>query len=27
MRHLLDSARLRRAKIGVAYIQDIIQEP
>jgi anti-anti-sigma factor len=27
MRHLLDSTRLRRAKIGVAYIQDIIQEP
>lgn len=27
MRHLLDSTRLRRAKIGVAYIQDIVQEP
>jgi hypothetical protein len=27
MRHLLDSTRLRRAKIGVAYIQDIIREP
>ncbi len=26
MRHLLDSTRLRRAKIGVAYIQDIIKE-
>ncbi len=27
MRHLLDSTRLRRAKIGVAYIQDIVREP
>lgn len=27
MRHLLDSTRLRRAKIGVAYIQDIVQDP
>jgi anti-anti-sigma factor len=27
MRHLLDSTRLRRAKIGVAYIQEIIREP
>jgi len=26
MRHLLDSTRLRRAKIGVAYIQDIVRE-
>jgi len=26
MRHLLDSTRLRRAKIGVAYIQDIVKE-
>ena len=26
MRHLLDSTRLRRAKIGVAYIQEIIRE-
>jgi anti-anti-sigma factor len=26
MRHLLDSTRLRKAKIGVAYIQDILQE-
>ena len=26
MRHLLDRTRLRRAKIGVAYIQDIIEE-
>ena len=26
MRHLLDSTRLRKAKIGVSYIQDIIQE-
>jgi anti-anti-sigma factor len=25
MRHLLDSTRLRKAKIGVAYIQDIIR--
>ncbi|MDD1693330.1 MAG: STAS domain-containing protein [Methanoregula sp.] len=27
MRHLLDSTRLRKAKIGIAYIQDILQEP
>lgn len=27
MRHLLDSTRIKRAKIGVAYIQDIIREP
>jgi hypothetical protein len=27
MRHLLDSTRLRRAKIGVAYIHEIIREP
>jgi anti-anti-sigma factor len=27
MRHLLDSTRLRRAKIGVAYIQQIAREP
>ncbi|MDD1678820.1 MAG: STAS domain-containing protein [Methanomicrobiales archaeon] len=27
MRHLLDSTRLRKAKIGVAYIQAIIREP
>ncbi|HVP95965.1 STAS domain-containing protein [Methanoregula sp.] len=26
MRHLLDSTRLRRAKIGVAYIQEIVRE-
>ena len=26
MRHLLDSTRLRRAKIGVAYIQDIVKD-
>jgi anti-anti-sigma factor len=26
MRHLLDNTRLRRAKIGIAYIQDIIRE-
>jgi anti-anti-sigma factor len=26
MRHLLDSTRLRKAKIGVAYIQDIVRE-
>jgi anti-anti-sigma factor len=26
MRHLLDSTRLRKAKIGVAYIKDIIRE-
>ncbi len=26
MRHLLDSTRIRRAKIGVAYIQDIVKE-
>ena len=26
MRHLLDSTRLKRAKIGVAYIQDIVKE-
>lgn len=26
MRHLLDSTRLRKAKIGIAYIQDIIRE-
>ena len=26
MRHLLDSTRLRKAKIGVSYIQDILQE-
>ena len=27
MRHLLDSTRLKRAKIGVAYIQEIVREP
>ena len=27
MRHLLDSTRLRRAKIGIAYIQEIRREP
>lgn len=27
MRHLLDSTRLKRAKIGIAYIQDIVREP
>jgi anti-anti-sigma factor len=27
MRHLLDSTSLRKAKIGVAYIQDIAREP
>jgi len=27
MRHLLDSTRLRKAKIGIAYIQDIVREP
>ncbi|MCK9631250.1 MAG: STAS domain-containing protein [Methanoregula sp.] len=27
MRHLLDSTRLRKAKIGIAYIQDIQREP
>lgn len=27
MRHLLDATRVRRAKIGVAYIQNIIREP
>lgn len=27
MRHLLDSTRLRKAKIGVSYIQDIVREP
>jgi anti-anti-sigma factor len=27
MRHLLDSTRLRKAKIGIAYIQAIVQEP
>ncbi|MEN6443531.1 MAG: STAS domain-containing protein [Methanoregula sp.] len=26
MRHLLDSTRIRKAKIGVAYIQDIVRE-
>ena len=26
MRHLLDNTRLRRAKIGIAYIQDITRE-
>jgi anti-anti-sigma factor len=26
MRHLLDSTRLRKAKIGVAYIQDILRD-
>jgi anti-anti-sigma factor len=26
MRHLLDSTRLRKAKIGIAYIQDIVKE-
>jgi anti-anti-sigma factor len=26
MRHLLDSTRLRKAKIGVSYIQDIVRE-
>ena len=27
MRHLLDSTRLKRPKIGVAYIQEIVREP
>ncbi|MDD5143812.1 MAG: anti-sigma factor antagonist, partial [Methanoregula sp.] len=27
MRHLLDTTRLRKAKIGIAYIQDIAREP
>jgi hypothetical protein len=27
MRHLLDSTRLRKAKIGIAYIQEIRREP
>lgn len=27
MRHLLDSTRIRRAKLGVAYITEITQEP
>jgi anti-anti-sigma factor len=27
MRHLLDSTRLRKAKIGIAYIQEIAKEP
>ena len=27
MRHLLDVTRLRRAKIGVAYIQSVVKEP
>lgn len=27
MRHLLDTTRLRKAKIGIAYIQDIVREP
>jgi len=27
MRHLLDATRVRRAKIGIAYIQNIIKEP
>ncbi|MDD4136320.1 MAG: STAS domain-containing protein [Methanoregula sp.] len=27
MRHLLDSTRVRKAKIGIAYIQDIVKEP
>ena len=27
MRHLLDTTRLRRAKIGVAYVQEIVREP
>lgn len=26
MRHLLDSTRLRKAKIGIAYIQDIVRD-
>jgi hypothetical protein len=26
MRHLLDSTRLKKAKIGVAYIQDIVKD-
>jgi hypothetical protein len=26
MRHLLDSTRLRKAKIGVAYIHNIVKE-
>ena len=26
MRHLLDSTRLKKAKIGVAYIQEIVRE-
>jgi len=27
MRHLLETTRLRKAKIGIAYIQDIVKEP
>jgi len=27
MRHLLDTTRLRKAKIGIAYIQEIVREP
>jgi len=27
MRHLLDATRVRKAKIGIAYIQDIVREP
>ena len=26
MRHLLDSTRLRKAKIGIAYIEDIVRD-
>jgi hypothetical protein len=26
MRHLLDSTRLRKAKIGVSYIQNIVKD-
>lgn len=26
MRHLLDSTRLRKAKIGIAYIQNLVRE-
>jgi hypothetical protein len=27
MRHLLDTTRLRKAKIGVSYIQEVVREP
>jgi hypothetical protein len=27
MRHLLDTTSLRKAKIGVAYIRDIVKDP